>query len=259
MLLVISFAWFFLTTPYGILSVTRNQFPEDQKSLTRFIIALTFLLFYLNHSVNFYLYCLTGQKIRNEFLDLFLYVCKRSRRRYKRKKSTKSPANDVELRGVSDPGRLVGCQALFIRAELHHDSRHCSPMLRSPDSTWWHSQASSDITHTIGDRGRLVHASPLWPCFRRLCHFAWPIAVSSIINRTEWGRRLLVLSRRHVLQQYDIWFVFRGMRTRMNAYTAECHEKMKYINLSCELDWGHKFPHYLFNVQVYLILKEFKS
>ena len=106
MLLVISFVWLFLTTPYGILSISRSQFSNYSPSLIKFIITITFLLFYLNHSVNFYLYCLTGQKIRTEFCDLFqnLFLCGRKERTslMRRKLTQRTPVcnhgNDIEMR-----------------------------------------------------------------------------------------------------------------------------------------------------------------
>ena len=123
MLLVISFVWLALTTPYGIFSVSRTQMSEVMDpSVLRFSVTICFLLFYLNHSVNFYLYCLTGQKIRKEFVELFLCIFRCSKVHRRRKsvnktiKTQRTPlANEAEVRLFSANVQL---RRLSARLEL---------------------------------------------------------------------------------------------------------------------------------------------
>ena len=123
MLLVISFVWLALTTPYGIFSVSRTQLSEVMDpSVLRFSVTICFLLFYLNHSVNFYLYCLTGQKIRKEFIELFLCIFRCSKVHRRRKsvnktiKTQRTPvANEAEFRLISANAQL---RRLSARLEL---------------------------------------------------------------------------------------------------------------------------------------------
>ena len=99
MLLVISFVWLGLTTPYGIFSVARYQIGRLlTPSQVRFIVTICFLLFYLNHGVNFYIYCLTGRTIRREFFHLILSIRRRSTACKKTQRSSAAVVrNDMQL------------------------------------------------------------------------------------------------------------------------------------------------------------------
>jgi hypothetical protein len=65
MLLTISFTWFVLTLPVSLLGFV--DFLHNNK-IAR---TMCFVLMYTNHSINFYLYCLTGRKFRQELRDVF--------------------------------------------------------------------------------------------------------------------------------------------------------------------------------------------
>ena len=65
MLLTVSFTWFFLTLPVSLLGFV--PFLHD----TLVARSVCFLLMYTNHSINFYLYCLTGKKFRQELKEVF--------------------------------------------------------------------------------------------------------------------------------------------------------------------------------------------
>ena len=75
MLLTLSFSWLVLTAPYAIISVLMTAVPDLLTVNTTVAVkTVAFILLYLNHSINFYLYCVTGQKFRQEFIEL---VCRR--------------------------------------------------------------------------------------------------------------------------------------------------------------------------------------
>ncbi|KAK7115440.1 thyrotropin-releasing hormone receptor-like isoform X2 [Littorina saxatilis] len=67
MLLGVSFCWILLTTPQTIYALAAPR-PQDLEDLGKqyLIKTLCFLLMYLNHALNFFLYCLTGQRFRQE-------------------------------------------------------------------------------------------------------------------------------------------------------------------------------------------------
>ncbi|ELU05629.1 hypothetical protein CAPTEDRAFT_184124 [Capitella teleta] len=65
LLLTVSFAWFLLTLPVSLLGFV--QFLHNS-NIARSVV---FILMYSNHSINFYLYCLTGKKFRHELKAVF--------------------------------------------------------------------------------------------------------------------------------------------------------------------------------------------
>jgi len=71
MLLVVSFAWLILTTPFAACGFIFAVGEIDRELAERLMPfkAVAFLLMYVNHAVNFYLYCLTGCKFRRELVD----------------------------------------------------------------------------------------------------------------------------------------------------------------------------------------------
>ena len=72
MLLVVSFSWLFLTMPYAVLSLINFHFPTNHSRAVTFLgKTVSFLLMYLNHSCNFFLYCIAGKKFRTEFIRMF--------------------------------------------------------------------------------------------------------------------------------------------------------------------------------------------
>ncbi|XP_076449118.1 uncharacterized protein LOC143285606 [Babylonia areolata] len=81
----VSVAFVVLTLPTSI-NFMRNYFGRFRSALTSyeratefFIDAVTGLLGHANHAVNFYLYCLTGRRFREEFIKVL--CCGRNRRR----------------------------------------------------------------------------------------------------------------------------------------------------------------------------------
>ncbi|PVD21427.1 hypothetical protein C0Q70_19600 [Pomacea canaliculata] len=75
MLLTVSFTFLLTTLPMNIsLIVTAfwNQQKHSERQMAQFNLAktITELLMYVNHSINFFLYCATGQKFRKQIAEL---------------------------------------------------------------------------------------------------------------------------------------------------------------------------------------------
>ena len=70
-LLVVSFTFLFTTLPHAILLVVDSFLPVtlsiDTIVLFRLLQTISELFMYVNHAVNFYLYCITGKKFRRQF------------------------------------------------------------------------------------------------------------------------------------------------------------------------------------------------
>lgn len=84
MLLTVSFVWLLLTAPFTVRSLMESQQQQsrdpEQQARAFLIRTLCFLLMYLNHGINFVLYCLTGNKFRSELAEaLCLDRCKSRR------------------------------------------------------------------------------------------------------------------------------------------------------------------------------------
>ena len=82
MLLTVSFSFLLTTLPMNVsLIVTTfwNQVLNDPHKVARFTLvkSITELLMYLNHSMNFFLYCATGKKFRQQIVRL---LCRRESR-----------------------------------------------------------------------------------------------------------------------------------------------------------------------------------
>lgn len=65
MLLAVSFTWLLMTAPFSLLIFMGKVYSSKVGK------TICFLLMYTNHSVNFFLYCLTGKKFRRELKELF--------------------------------------------------------------------------------------------------------------------------------------------------------------------------------------------
>lgn len=65
LLLTVSFTWFFLTLPVSLLAYV--PFLHDNP----YGRTMCWVLMYTNHSINFYLYCLTGRKFQQELKEAF--------------------------------------------------------------------------------------------------------------------------------------------------------------------------------------------
>ena len=82
MLLSVSFVWLGLSSPF---TIWRLVYPgiatKDQHHRARVFLARTicFNIMWLNHAVNFLLYCLTGKKFRRELMALFSAIAGRQR------------------------------------------------------------------------------------------------------------------------------------------------------------------------------------
>ena len=64
-LYLVSFTWFVLTFPYALFQVIPNQ----KNQIYSFVKILCFILLNVNHALNFYLYCLSGKKLRKIIYD----------------------------------------------------------------------------------------------------------------------------------------------------------------------------------------------
>ena len=79
MLLVVSFTWLALTGPFTLWTFIATPASSQHDSAKKFLAKTAcFLLMYINHGINFYLYCLTGNKFRQELRETFCAT--RSRR-----------------------------------------------------------------------------------------------------------------------------------------------------------------------------------
>ncbi len=82
MLLTVSCLWLLLTAPFTMWSLlwTHSTDPR-QKAQTFLFKTLCFLFLYINHGINFYLYCCTGRRFRRDLHDVICVTCSRWVRR----------------------------------------------------------------------------------------------------------------------------------------------------------------------------------
>ena len=78
MLLTISFAFLLTTLPLLIANISAeflHNIKRDMEQLSKFTLvrSITEMLMYINHSMNFFLYCATGQKFRHQLIWLVCY------------------------------------------------------------------------------------------------------------------------------------------------------------------------------------------
>lgn len=104
MLVAVSFAWLVLTLPNAIHMFISKLVNADTSHMFR---AISFLLMYTNHAINFYLYCITGKKFRRELEDLSKAACSRMKR----------PANGSTV--CSPSRKTYGPRTNLIDIELH--------------------------------------------------------------------------------------------------------------------------------------------
>ncbi|OWF47147.1 Thyrotropin-releasing hormone receptor [Mizuhopecten yessoensis] len=74
MLLLVSFTFLLTTLPMNIILImTKSWNEQNQQQRADFFLAktVTELLMYLNHTINFFLYCITGRKFRRQIFLLF--------------------------------------------------------------------------------------------------------------------------------------------------------------------------------------------
>ena len=126
MLLTLSFSWLILTAPYAIVSVIITAAPNLMaKNSVILGKTISFLLLYLNHSINFYLYCITGKKFRQEFTDLLSgYVDRWRRQGSGRRKSLKTAQTPLvlNLQDMKKDSAVTDCHN-----SPHKQSHHSSP------------------------------------------------------------------------------------------------------------------------------------
>jgi len=119
MLLVVSLAWLLLTTPYAVFTLGLRYFPSDRqtKATLRLTRVVCFLLMYINHAINFLLYCLTGRKFRAELKEMLASVFRRPARRWVATSLTMrtTRSNCVELEPLNDTVKTPG---------THHGTAH---------------------------------------------------------------------------------------------------------------------------------------
>ncbi|CAH1780044.1 unnamed protein product [Owenia fusiformis] len=80
MLLTVSFTFLVLTLPINVAMIAMaswSKHQDDKHMYSRFLLVrfTTELLMYTNHSINFFLYCATGQKFRQQILRI---ICRRN-------------------------------------------------------------------------------------------------------------------------------------------------------------------------------------
>lgn len=80
-LLCISFVWILTTTPSALYTVLPLRAKSmSQEALYFFIKVICYIFMYVNHSINFFLYCITGQAFRRQLLKLLCRTCRRKRK-----------------------------------------------------------------------------------------------------------------------------------------------------------------------------------
>ena len=81
MLVVVCVAWLLLTTPFAVFTLCVPEHSRDRHTFAVQLLVRTFcfLLMYVNHAVNFILYCLTGRKFRAELKEMLRCMMPRFR------------------------------------------------------------------------------------------------------------------------------------------------------------------------------------
>lgn len=124
MLLAVSFTFLLTTLPMNMLQIVSAFFGADSESAdpqayrkryAQLTLARTVaeLLMYVNHSVNFFLYCATGRKFRKQVKDMFCVLCqgelpKLFRRQRRRSNSTTNSCRLSRMNSYSTtPKKLI--------------------------------------------------------------------------------------------------------------------------------------------------------
>lgn len=96
MLVTISFAFLVTTLPMNVTVIVNNSvnFQGAGRARMKLGRTITELLMYVNHSINFFLYCATGQKFRRELCAIVCYGGGRRRRRGMRRAGVTSRHSD---------------------------------------------------------------------------------------------------------------------------------------------------------------------
>ena len=127
MLLTITFAFLLTTLPMTIANIMAfflDEYKTNLHEVSKFKLArtITELLMYINHSMNFFLYCATGQKFRHQLVWMVCY----SKRPHN--------LNWIVSEGTSQPTRFDsvrnGRSSLFCR-RLDHNNEMYACMVKS--------------------------------------------------------------------------------------------------------------------------------
>lgn len=131
MLMTISFAFLLTTLPMSVVNIAsalcRGECSDDERRQSAFRLArtVTELLMYANHSVNFFLYCATGQKFRHQLMWMVCYT--KRRRTYLpnwRSEPTTPPVPATRLASIRDQPRFMLQRKQ--RPEVTSDTRRCA-------------------------------------------------------------------------------------------------------------------------------------
>lgn len=127
MLLSLSFSFLFLTLPMNIMMIAvvfwnKNIHSEQENASFNLMRTITELLMYTNHTINFMLYFLTGQRFRQQFAKIFL-PCRPAwsyKREYERTQGyhmKRIPSWESEKSNIDDVSKSV-----VIRSKNPHTS-----------------------------------------------------------------------------------------------------------------------------------------
>lgn len=130
MLLAVSFTFLLTTLPMNvqlIVSAFYGSLADNPKGYAQMTLARTVveLLMYVNHSINFFLYCATGKKFRRQVRDLICLCCKGKLaqffRRQKRQTSTSTTLSYrlSKMNSSSSPKSLIiECDKKFFAGKV---------------------------------------------------------------------------------------------------------------------------------------------
>ncbi len=78
MLLTVSFVWLLMTSPFTMWSLLgTHRGSSHQRAQTFLFKTICFLCLYINHGINFYLYCCTGRRFRQDLTDIICVPCRK--------------------------------------------------------------------------------------------------------------------------------------------------------------------------------------
>ena len=97
MLLTVSITWLLLTGPFTIWSLVPSRLSNEAQSFL--VKTICFTLMYLNHSINFYLYCLTGARFRRQLNHL---ITTYPRTRHQRTRTYRSTPTSLKTLKISN-------------------------------------------------------------------------------------------------------------------------------------------------------------
>ena len=119
MLLTVSFVWLILTAPFTLWSLLRDPSGGTTQRARNFLFkTLCFFLLYVNHGINFYLYCLAGRRFRQDLHDVMCAPCERTGLLTRSRSSRSSMKNTTRtpLVRTGSPWELQNCNGTTITA-----------------------------------------------------------------------------------------------------------------------------------------------